>query len=301
VSDPERFIGSKGLKAELLASAKGDRPPASARRKALLAAAAVTASTKAASGVAGTKAASAAASTKAASVAAGTKVASATLGTVARVVAWKWVAVGAVGLGTVVAAKAVVAPREVTVATAPAASHVSSSEGSQAARRHGAPAPLNAPPPESPPDPIPEEPAAPSLALPSPPPVPAMAETPSKAETTPAIKRGNAAAPTSTTPAGTAKAPGPSSPASTLSAEIAALDQAKRALGGGDAAEAIRQIDAYRAAFHGGILAAEASGVRIQALVRAGRRDEARAELARLRAGHPESPLLESLGPLVGE
>jgi hypothetical protein len=300
VSDPARFIGSKDLKAELLASAKGDRPPAGARRKALLAAAAVTASTKAATGVASTKAASAAAGTKVASATASTKVASATLGTVARLAAWKWIAMGAVGVGTVVAAKAVVVPHEVTVAASPAASRVTSSEGSPAARRHRATAPLNALPPELPPESIPAQSAEPPSPAPPPPAIPAVSETPSRAVAS-APKHESEPAPAQTTTAGVAPAPAPSSPASTLSAEIAALDRAKRALGGGDTAEAIRQIDAYRAAFHGGILAAEASALRVQALARAGRRDDARAELARLRAGHPESPLLESLGPLVGE
>ncbi len=297
MSEPERFIGSKGLKADLLASAKSDRPPTGARRKALLAAAAVTASTKAASGVASAKAASAAAGTKAASVAASAKVASATLGTVARVAAWKWIAMGVVGLGTVVAAKAVVAPSEGTVAASLATSTATSTEGLPAPRRHGAAAaPLNAPPPES----VPTMPAAAPSPLPSPAAIPTVPETPPKPEA-PITRHESAPAPAQTTTAGKAPTPGPSSSASTLSAEIAALDEAKRALGGGDAAEAIRQVDAYRAAFHGGILAAEASALRVQALARAGKRDEARAELARLRAGHPESPLLESLGPLVGE
>ena len=50
-----------------------------------------------------------------------------------------------------------------------------------------------------------------------------------------------------------------------------------------------------------GSLAAEATAVRVEALVRAGRRAEARDELARLRAAHPDSPLLENLGTLTKE
>jgi hypothetical protein len=75
----------------------------------------------------------------------------------------------------------------------------------------------------------------------------------------------------------------------------------KRALAASDAAETLRLIDAYRAAFPTGTLAAEATALRVEALARAGRRDEARAELARLRVAHPESPLLENLGQIVGE
>jgi outer membrane protein assembly factor BamD (BamD/ComL family) len=88
---------------------------------------------------------------------------------------------------------------------------------------------------------------------------------------------------------------------SALEVEIAAVDQVKAALAGGDTAEALRQIDAYRKAFPTGSLAAEATAVRVEALVRAGRRAEARDELARLRAAHPDSPLLENLGTLTKE
>ena len=88
---------------------------------------------------------------------------------------------------------------------------------------------------------------------------------------------------------------------SRLSVEIAVIDAAKRALAGGDAAEALRQLDAYRAAFPAGTLAAEATALRIDAMARAGRRQEARALLDELRLNHPDSPLLESLGPIVGQ
>jgi TolA-binding protein len=93
----------------------------------------------------------------------------------------------------------------------------------------------------------------------------------------------------------------PSSSGSTLSSEIGAIDYAKRALASGNAGEALRRIDAYRAAFPGGVLAAEATALRVEALVRAGRLDEARAELARLRVSYPHSPLLENLSDAVGE
>jgi outer membrane protein assembly factor BamD (BamD/ComL family) len=83
--------------------------------------------------------------------------------------------------------------------------------------------------------------------------------------------------------------------------EIAVIDDAKRALAGGDAAEALRQLDAYRVAFPSGTLAAEATALRIEAMARAGRRQEARALLDELRRSHPDSPLLDSLGQIVGE
>ena len=95
--------------------------------------------------------------------------------------------------------------------------------------------------------------------------------------------------------------PAPYTPTSTLSSEIAAIDQAKRALANGNASEALRQVDAYRAAFPWGMLAAEATALRVEALAHAGRQDEARAELVRLQATHPDSPLLENLAQVVGE
>jgi hypothetical protein len=92
-----------------------------------------------------------------------------------------------------------------------------------------------------------------------------------------------------------------STPNSTLSSEIAAIDHAKRALAYGNAGEALRRVDVYDAAFPNGTLAAEATALRVEALARAGRLDESRAALARLRANHPDSPLLENLARIVGE
>jgi outer membrane protein assembly factor BamD (BamD/ComL family) len=97
----------------------------------------------------------------------------------------------------------------------------------------------------------------------------------------------------------TTTAPAPVA-STTLSVEIAALDGIKQSLASGDPAEALRELDAYRATFPGGKLSTEAGALRIEALVRSGRRDEARAELARFKADHPESPLLNALGPMVG-
>jgi hypothetical protein len=57
----------------------------------------------------------------------------------------------------------------------------------------------------------------------------------------------------------------------------------------------------YDAAFPNGTLAAEATALRVEALARAGRLDESRDALARLRANHPDSPLLENLARIVGE
>ena len=93
----------------------------------------------------------------------------------------------------------------------------------------------------------------------------------------------------------------PSSSAVTLSSEIAAIDQAKRALATGDASGALRVVDTYRSAFPQGRLAAEATALRIEALVGSGHIGEARAELAHFRQANPGSPLLETLTQIVGD
>jgi TolA-binding protein len=287
MSEPERFIGSRGLKAQLLASAKGDVAPAAARRRAILAAAtAVVATTKAGSAMA-------------------------TLGTLGRLTVWKWVAVGAVGAGSVVATHAVVQKLTAgpTSVSAPAA-HAQASKGPRV-RRELAP---EVPAPEAPPPPV--------AVLSPPAPVPASTElrtdgtsavppwrgphlTASPAPT-PAPRIPRAQPVVSGVPADvvdTHSSPSSVRAASSshLSAEISLIDAAKRALAGGDTAEAIRQLDAYRSAFPRGTLAAEATALRIEVLARAGRREEARALLDELKASHPDSPLLESLAQIVGE
>jgi hypothetical protein len=276
VTEPERYIGSKGLKAELLASAKADRAPDGSRRRALVAAAAAVA-----------------ASTKAAS-------ATAALSTLARVAAWKWIAMGALSVGAVVAAKEVIVPRATTVEATRAPSAAPPTPPTRRTRqalapvRPGAPTPIavapDLPVPVSPP------PAPVAVERASPPPPPAA-----KAEPPPIAPKATVVAAQVTEAPTPARATAPSTSGSRLAAEITAIDQMKSALAAGDAADALRRVDAYRAAFPTGTLAAEATALRVEALARAGRRDDARAELARLRAGHPESPLLENLGQIVGE
>jgi hypothetical protein len=203
--------------------------------------------------------------------------------TLGRWAVWKWIAVGALGAGTVVATKAVILarPADATIVTVPQAPPASLP--ASRARRDSVAAPsASASAVES--APLPSSPSIPDLPSPS-----------------PKVVIDRAPAPRAQTPMVETR-PLPSvAPISKLSAEIAAIDQAKRALASNDADETLRRVEVYRAEFPGGMLAAEATGLRVQALARAGRRDEARAELARLRASHPESPLLENLAPLVGE
>lgn len=270
MSEPLRYIGSGGLKGRLLASAKEDRPPKGSQRRAILAAAAA-----------------AAASTQAGSATA--------LGTLGRWAVWKWIAVGAVGAGSVVAAKAVILPpppdvASMTVPTPP------NTPALRARRTSATASPL-------PPDPMSAETLPPSplplanplkaedgaKTMPAPPPPAATARDVPKTEARGVSAEGSVtASPVSTR-------------SSTLSSEIAAIDHAKRALAYGDAGEALRRVDVYDATFPNGTLAAEATALRVEALARTGQLDESRAALARLRANHPESPLLENLARIVGE
>jgi len=89
-------------------------------------------------------------------------------------------------------------------------------------------------------------------------------------------------------------APAPSDaphPASTLVAELTLLRTAQAALRRGDPDGALGQLEAHRARFPDGELAAERDAAEVRALCDAGRRAEARASVARFVSLHPSSPL----------
>jgi len=65
------------------------------------------------------------------------------------------------------------------------------------------------------------------------------------------------------------------------------IDRARSALAGGDAVVAVQAVDDYDARFPGGALAQEAAVLRIEALVKLGRLDEAKAAAARVLALQP--------------
>jgi len=85
---------------------------------------------------------------------------------------------------------------------------------------------------------------------------------------------------------GAARAPAGTS----LDEEVFAIDQARRALAGGDPAAALRLVDAYDVRYRGGALAQESAELRVEALYRAGRRAQADTLAARFLAEHPASP-----------
>ncbi|HEX3597761.1 MAG TPA: hypothetical protein VHU80_21780 [Polyangiaceae bacterium] len=80
-------------------------------------------------------------------------------------------------------------------------------------------------------------------------------------------------------------------PPASLSDEVAALDRARSALDANDATRALELLDAYDRS--GSRLTAEATMLRVEALSRSGRREQA-AELARqFTDSNPDSPLVE--------
>jgi outer membrane protein assembly factor BamD (BamD/ComL family) len=83
----------------------------------------------------------------------------------------------------------------------------------------------------------------------------------------------------------------PTRSAETLAAERSLLDEARSALRAGDASGALRDLDLHAQRFPAGILAEERDAMTVEALVAAGRADDARAAGARFRGAHPGSLL----------
>ena len=97
-----------------------------------------------------------------------------------------------------------------------------------------------------------------------------------------------------------------SPPALTLADELALLQRARAAIAAGDAERALVELDRHRRGATGAQLGDEATLLRIEALIRAGRGDEAAALARAFARDNPGSPLVdrarslaESLGPSV--
>jgi hypothetical protein len=85
-----------------------------------------------------------------------------------------------------------------------------------------------------------------------------------------------------------------------ISREISALDEARDAVRGGRAAEALTMLDRYDATFgRGGSLRVEATALRIEALLRSGRRSSATSLAETFLARHPKSPYAARVKALV--
>jgi outer membrane protein assembly factor BamD (BamD/ComL family) len=97
----------------------------------------------------------------------------------------------------------------------------------------------------------------------------------------------------------TADAASAPSPKPQLSAEVAALDKAQRALRAGDGDAAARALTRYEQQFGKGRLADEAQVLQIETLALHGDKAAARARARAFLASHPDSPYASRLRALV--
>jgi hypothetical protein len=88
--------------------------------------------------------------------------------------------------------------------------------------------------------------------------------------------------------------------APSLADEVAAIKSAKSALASGNAAQSLRELDAYRSHFPHGRLTQEASVVRIEALLKSGNQAAANAAADRFLAAHADSPYAARVHSLIG-
>jgi hypothetical protein len=88
--------------------------------------------------------------------------------------------------------------------------------------------------------------------------------------------------------------------APSLADEVAAIKSAKSALAGGDAPQALHELDAYKLHFPRGRLSQEATVVRIEALISSGNQAAAGAVADHFLTAHPDSPYSARVRTLVG-
>jgi hypothetical protein len=88
--------------------------------------------------------------------------------------------------------------------------------------------------------------------------------------------------------------------APSLADEVLAIKSAKGALAAGNAAQSLRELDAYKVHFPHGRLAQEASVVRIEALLKSGNQAAANALADRFLAAHADSPYAARVHTLIG-
>jgi hypothetical protein len=92
----------------------------------------------------------------------------------------------------------------------------------------------------------------------------------------------------------------PSGGSASIREQTALIDAARRQLGAGDPAGALRQLDAYEAKFARGMLGQEATLLRVEALAQSGNRAAARGLARQLLARHPDSQYAKRLQSLIG-
>jgi outer membrane protein assembly factor BamD (BamD/ComL family) len=84
-----------------------------------------------------------------------------------------------------------------------------------------------------------------------------------------------------------------------LGEQVALIDRARKAVEGGDAAAALRTLDDYDARFAQGALSQEATVLRIQALLKQGRRQDAQRLGDAFIAARPKSPYATKIHHLL--
>jgi hypothetical protein len=80
-----------------------------------------------------------------------------------------------------------------------------------------------------------------------------------------------------------------------LGEQVVTIDRAESALAAGNVSEALRMVDDYESRFPSGSLSQEAAVLRIEALLKQGKREEAVALANRFLAAHPSSPYATKL------
>jgi hypothetical protein len=88
--------------------------------------------------------------------------------------------------------------------------------------------------------------------------------------------------------------------APSLAEEVAAIKSAKGALASGNAAQALRELDAYKLHFPRARLAQEATVVRLESLIKSGNQAAAGTVADHFLATHPDSPYSARVRTLVG-
>jgi outer membrane protein assembly factor BamD (BamD/ComL family) len=88
--------------------------------------------------------------------------------------------------------------------------------------------------------------------------------------------------------------------ASDLASQIALIDAARAALAGGDSARALASVRDYQSGYPNGSFKPEVAAIKIEALLKLGRKTEARALAERFSANYGPGPLTDRVTRLLG-
>lgn len=110
-----------------------------------------------------------------------------------------------------------------------------------------------------------------------------------------------AKSPAAVAPKAKAQARKPAAKKSSLAAEVAALDDARSAMEGGNAKKALAALDQHDRKFDKGMLGPEATVLRIEVLIQAGKHAEAAALAQSFLAANPSSPYAARVRTLLAQ